>query len=42
MPHCRPLCLIESPPCRDVIIPMGLVIDKRFRMTRGGKAVYVG
>ncbi|KAL4438240.1 hypothetical protein ABPG77_010601 [Micractinium sp. CCAP 211/92] len=27
---------------RDVIIPMGLVIDKRFRMTRGGKAVYVG
>lgn len=45
------LPLTHSPPfacppptsfCRDVIIPMGLVIDKRFRMTRGGKAVYVG
>ena len=28
--------------CREVIIPQGLVIDKRFRMTRGGKATYVG
>ncbi|KAL4857717.1 hypothetical protein ACK3TF_002141 [Chlorella vulgaris] len=27
---------------RDVIIPQGLVIDKRFRMTRAGKAVFVG
>ncbi|EFN56170.1 hypothetical protein CHLNCDRAFT_144881 [Chlorella variabilis] len=27
---------------RDVIIPQGLVIDKRFRMSRNGKAVYVG
>ncbi|KAL4448427.1 hypothetical protein ABPG75_005646 [Micractinium tetrahymenae] len=27
---------------RDVIIPAGLVIDKRFKMTRTGKAVYVG
>lgn len=29
-------------PRRDVIIPMGLVIDRRFRMTRNGRAVYVG
>ena len=28
--------------CREVIIPQGLVIDKRFRMSRGGKATYVG
>lgn len=27
---------------RDVVIPQGLVIDRRYRMTRGGKAVFVG
>jgi len=27
---------------RDVIIPQGLVIDRRFKMTRNGRAVYVG
>ncbi|PSC70396.1 transcription factor [Micractinium conductrix] len=27
---------------RDVVIPSGLVIDRRFKMTRAGKAVYVG
>ena len=26
--------------CREVIIPAGLVLDPRYRMTRGGKAVY--
>lgn len=27
---------------RDVVVAQGLVIDHRFRMTRGGRAVFVG
>ncbi len=27
---------------RDTIIPRGLIFDNRFRMTRAGKAVFVG
>lgn len=27
---------------RDVVVAQGLVLDKRFRMTMGGKAVFVG
>ena len=27
---------------REVVIPKGLIFDPRFRLTRGGKAVYVG
>jgi hypothetical protein len=27
---------------RDVVVTQGLIKDDRFRMTRGGKAVYVG
>ncbi|KAK9828638.1 hypothetical protein WJX72_001241 [[Myrmecia] bisecta] len=27
---------------REVVIPRGLIFDPRFRMTRGGKAVFVG
>lgn len=27
---------------RDVVVQQGMVVDKRFRMTRGGKAVFVG
>ena len=27
---------------REVVIPAGLVLDARFRLTRGGRAVYVG
>lgn len=39
-----PLSLPHTPCrlCRDVVIPSGLVIDRRFKMTRAGKAVYVG
>ena len=33
---------LPSPPGRDVVIPRGEVIDRRYRMTRDGKAVYVG
>ena len=27
---------------REVVIPAGEAVDARFRMTRGGKAVWVG
>ena len=27
---------------REVVIPRGLIFDPRFRLTRGGKAVFVG
>ena len=27
---------------REVIIPSGLILDSRFRMTRSGKAIFVG
>ena len=27
---------------RDTIIPQGLILDRRFRMTQAGKAVFVG
>ena len=31
-----------TPGSRDVVIPRGEVIDRRYRMTRDGTAVYVG
>lgn len=36
------LNLLFSAGRREVVIPAGLVIDKRFKMTRNGKAVFVG
>lgn len=28
--------------CRDVIIPSGVIIDDRFKITRNGRAIFKG
>ena len=35
-------CCLCSAYYREVMIPQGLILDPKFRMSRNGKAVYVG
>lgn len=43
LPRCHQTLRLPAARCRrDVAIPQGLVLDRRYRMTRGGKAVFVG
>lgn len=40
---CRACCRYQASAFyREVAIPSGWILDPRFRMTRGGKAVFVG